>query len=105
VQQRLPAGGRDNPDARIVQYGAQASLGRSDVAYLANLSADAVPAMDQLAEPLRSCLLRTADATGPRGLRDWNLGRARAAAVAARPASFAVAPTACAPFFSGGLED
>jgi hypothetical protein len=96
-----------NPDARIVQYDAQADLGRAlDVPYLASLSADAVPAFDQLAEPLRSCLLETADLAGPRELRDWNLGRARAEQVAARdapagPVVDSVAGSACARYYSG----
>ena len=71
-----------NPDGLIVRYDAAAEA-PIDVAYLANLSADSAPAVDGLAEPLRSCLLSLA---GPRweedpGPASWNLGRARAAAL------------------------
>jgi hypothetical protein len=93
-----------NPDARIVQYDAQAGLGhRPDVSYLASLSADAVPAVDGLAEPLRSCLLGSVQVHAPRGLRDWNLGRARAAAVVAAAGAddLGRAGTACADYQVG----
>ncbi len=72
-----------NPDAQIVRFNAAAaSTTPVDVAYLQGLSADAVPAIDQLDEPLRSCVLSEAD-TAPTwgGPLAWNLGRARAADV------------------------
>jgi hypothetical protein len=52
--------------------------GRLDLGYLQQLSADAVPAIDRLPEPLRSCALADvtgAPADGPGG---WNLARSRA---------------------------
>ena len=55
--------------------------GRLDVAYLQQLSADAVPAIDRLPEPLRSCALgplATVPADGPGG---WNHSRSQARAV------------------------
>lgn len=73
-----------NPDAQIVRYNTTADLGAAlDVSYLQGLSADAVPAMDRLDEPLRSCLLGHADVDPPRGPADWNLGRDRAERVLA----------------------
>ena len=70
-----------DPDAQIVRYNAAATTD-VDVAYLRDLSADAVPAMDRLEEPLRSCLLRRSSGAG-RGPAGWNLGRHRAAGVPA----------------------
>ncbi len=69
-----------NPDAQIVRHNAAAAAAGApvDVGYLRGLSADAVPAMTALPEPLRSCLL-PATARPPAGMADWNLGRARAA--------------------------
>ncbi|GAA4347035.1 hypothetical protein GCM10023145_05630 [Angustibacter luteus] len=90
-----------NPDARIVRYDAQAPLASDlDVSYLQGLSADAVPAMDALAEPLRSCLLSGVPVNAPQGWRDWSLGRSRAATVtaAATPAG-AYADYACTQYF------
>ncbi|WP_308220982.1 DUF4173 domain-containing protein, partial [Micromonospora phytophila] len=53
--------------------------GRLDVGYVAGLSADAVPALDRLPEPLRSCALRDIAAELPDdGVRTANLGRSRA---------------------------
>jgi hypothetical protein len=65
-----------------------ATTGEVDVAYLSGLSADAVPALDRLPEPYRSCALApVAAALGPSD--PWyaaNTGRARARAVLeARP--------------------
>jgi hypothetical protein len=72
-----------NPDAQIVRYnvaagGATAAEGL-DVYYLQQLSPDAVPAVDELEGPLRTCLLASVAVTPPTGFADWNLGRARAA--------------------------
>ncbi|WP_426562263.1 DUF4153 domain-containing protein [Angustibacter sp. McL0619] len=95
-----------NPDARIVQYDTRAGLARQpDVSYLAGLSSDAVPAMDQLAEPLRTCLLWNAPRDGQRGLRAWNLGRSRAAALLGRtgPVDSAVSAP-CAALFVGDAQ-
>jgi hypothetical protein len=53
--------------------------GRLDVAYLSGLSADAVPALTRLPEPLRVCALGQIAAELPRdGLWGTNLGRDRA---------------------------
>ena len=71
-----------NPDAQIVRHNATASdQGRIDFTYLLGLSADAVPAADQLAEPLRSCVLGGLGHYRPQELAGWNLGRARARSV------------------------
>ncbi|HEY0117915.1 MAG TPA: DUF4173 domain-containing protein [Cellulomonas sp.] len=74
-----------NPDALVVRYDAAATdlPGGLDVDYAAQLSADAVPAVDGLAEPVRSEILGRMRVTPPQGLAGWNLGRSRAAAVLA----------------------
>jgi len=77
-----------DPDARIAHSGLERG-DRADLAYLSTLSVDAVPVLDWLPEPARSCVL-------PRALPDapWtsaNLARARAADVLAqRPAGACV---------------
>ncbi|HEX3004155.1 MAG TPA: hypothetical protein VHO27_08085, partial [Angustibacter sp.] len=64
------------------------------------LSADAVPAADQLAEPLRSCVLAGLGRYGRQELAGWNLGRARARSV--RDGSGPTQPaSACADVTSG----
>ena len=74
-----------NPDAMIAEHNVRRyqTTGRIDLAYLEQLSADAVPALDGLPEPLRSCVLsehrRPAD-----DWLSWNLGRARAAKILAQ---------------------
>lgn len=66
------------------------ATGKVDLAYLQGLSADAVPALDRLPEPLRSCALRGIAIPEDGGLAGWNLGRDRARSLlAAHP----VAPT------------
>ncbi|WBB65866.1 DUF4153 domain-containing protein [Micromonospora sp. WMMD812] len=73
-----------NPDRTIAERNVDRyrATGRLDVGYLAGLSADAVPALDRLPEPLRSCALRSIAADLPEdGLRAANLGRARARAL------------------------
>lgn len=74
-----------NPDAQIVRHNAASEQNAPvDVLYLWSLSSDAVPAMDRLDEPLRSCLLTGADrAPTWGGPMAWNLGRSRAADVQA----------------------
>src|SRR5690606_15348521 len=54
--------------------------GSIDYEYLADLSADAVPALMRLPEPLRSCALHdiARDLERPDEWREWNLGRSRA---------------------------
>ncbi len=56
------------------------ATGKLDVGYLQQLSADAVPAVDRLPEPLRSCVLSGMPAASPAPTRwgGWNLGRSRA---------------------------
>ena len=90
-----------NPDALIVRYNVAAAHDASlvaglDVAYLQGLSADAVPEIDRLDEPLRSCVLQHVTIAAPEGLVDWNLGRDRAAHVTAAEASDASGPSTCA---------
>jgi hypothetical protein len=68
-----------NPDAWIAQHNLDRyeATGKLDVAYLTQLSADALPTLASLEEPLRACVF-----SHPRDLDDdaleWNLGRARA---------------------------
>ncbi|WP_412515920.1 DUF4173 domain-containing protein [Actinomadura madurae] len=49
-----------NPDGFIAEHNVSrySDTGKIDIVYLRNLSADAVPALDRLPEPLRSCTLR-----------------------------------------------
>lgn len=71
-----------NPDAQIVRHNAAATAqGGVDFSYLRGLSADALPAAEQLAEPLRSCVLAGLGHLDPQELAGWNLGRARARSV------------------------
>ena len=75
-----------NPDAQIVRHNTTADLETTlDADYLAGLSADAVPAYDEIVgDPtLRRCLLATASVPPATGVGDWNLGRERAAQVLA----------------------
>ncbi len=73
-----------NPDAMIAEHNVQryAQTGKIDADYLRSLSADAVPALDRLPEPLRSCVLGDIS-VAPGDALDLNLGRVRAAAVLA----------------------
>jgi hypothetical protein len=88
-----------NPDAQIVRYNATAEFDSAlDVSYLRGLSADAVPAIDRLDEPNRSCLLSSVDAKESGGLVAWNLGRSRAERTLAEWRSAGAAdPAGCAP--------
>lgn len=71
-----------DPDAQIVRHNTSADLDVPlDVRYLQGLSADAVPAVDALDEPLRSCVLDGMSVRDAESGFGWNLGRARAAAV------------------------
>ncbi len=80
-----------NPDALIVQRNGTLSvspdgssglvLNGVDVGYLRGLSADAVPAADALAEPVRTAVLDGLADPGPDGWAGWNLGRSRATGV------------------------
>lgn len=68
-----------NPDALIVRHNTTADLDIVlDVSYLQGLSADAVPAIERLAEPLRSCVLEAIVVDPPERLADWNLSRYQA---------------------------
>lgn len=71
-----------NPDAQILRHNTTTELDVPiDIGYLQGLSADAVPAMATLAEPLRSCLLAARAPVDAEPGPDWNLGRSRAATV------------------------
>jgi hypothetical protein len=73
-----------NPDRFIAERNVArfADSGKIDTEYLASLSADAVPALQGLPEPQRSCALggiqRDLDQQGPDPWPAWNLGRYRA---------------------------
>jgi hypothetical protein len=86
-----------NPDGFVAERNADRfrSTGKIDVTYLQQLSADAVPAVNRLPEPVRSCVLAGMSAAAPKSgdLGGWNLGRSRAVdLVAAHPV---VAPVDC----------
>jgi hypothetical protein len=86
-----------NPDGFVAERNVDRYLatGKLDVYYLQGLSADAVPVVDRLPEPMRSCVLGgMRAATWPTGgLGGWNVGRSRAAdLLAARPVR---GPAAC----------
>ncbi len=75
-----------NPDAQIVRHNTAPGLDTPlDVSYLTGLSADAVPDMELLEEPLRSCLLTAVHLERSQGLPDWNVGRERAQRVLTDP--------------------
>lgn len=75
-----------NPDAFIARQNVArfAETGRIDVDYLATLSADAVPALQALPAPYRSCALTTINnklaGDRPEAWLEWNLGRSSARA-------------------------
>jgi len=62
-------------DRNVARYEA---TGKLDTAYLQGLSADAVPAIDRLPEPLRSCVLGGLVVDEDGGPGGWNFGRERA---------------------------
>ncbi|MEV0582046.1 DUF4153 domain-containing protein [Nonomuraea sp. NPDC050310] len=69
-----------DPEARVAESQVARGVDRVDYGYLRDLGADAVPALDRLPEPQRSCLLREI-ATGVRKAPEWNswnLARVRA---------------------------
>jgi hypothetical protein len=78
-----------NPDHLIAQQNVARyeATGKIDLAYLATLSADAVPALDRLPAELRRCVLTEIDQDlarlGDDALREWNLGRAQARSILA----------------------
>jgi hypothetical protein len=67
-----------NPDGYVAERNVERYLetGRIDWSYLAGLSADAVPVLEQLPADVRHCVLGPAAEGGD--LLSWNLGRARA---------------------------
>ncbi|GAA3829475.1 hypothetical protein GCM10022226_57930 [Sphaerisporangium flaviroseum] len=72
-----------NPDLRVAETQLQVrGVGRVDVDYLSDLGAEAVPAVDGLAEPWRSCLLDRMSVVGRLGGSEswngWNLAREHA---------------------------
>lgn len=69
-----------DPDARIAQRNVErfAATGDLDSGYLASLSLDAVPALQALPEPQRSCVLGAYVGRADGGWRSANLARARA---------------------------
>jgi hypothetical protein len=69
-----------DPDALIARHNTTVEPESGlDVAYLRGLSADAVPVLDGVEEPLRSCVLGAIEVHRPTSFVDWNLGRDRAA--------------------------
>ena len=73
-----------NPDGMIATRNADrfAATGRIDTAYLANLSADAVPRLAKLPPGVRACVLG-GDLGGADGLAETNISRSRARRVLA----------------------
>lgn len=69
-----------NPDGYIAERNVQrhADTGKLDVEYLRGLSVDAVPALDRLPEPARSCALAGLEVGGSASGFDYNAARARA---------------------------
>jgi hypothetical protein len=67
------------PDAMAASWNIDRyqQTGKVDLYYLSTLSADAVPALQRLPEPLRDCVLAGRETTDD-GWTTWNLGRARA---------------------------
>ena len=68
-----------NPDGVIAERNLRHSNQPIDLAYLRNLSPDAVPALMKLPDEQRACVLRAiSDDLRPGDWRTWNLGSARA---------------------------
>jgi hypothetical protein len=72
-----------NPDAQVAETQfAVRGVDRMDQDYLGHLGAEAVPALDRLPEPARSCVLREVvevnELTGPDPWNGWNLARQQA---------------------------
>ncbi|WP_084517799.1 DUF4153 domain-containing protein [Microtetraspora niveoalba] len=72
-----------NPEARVAETQLSVrGVTRLDHAYLAGLAAEAVPVLDRLPEPLRSCVLRDVVAENrldrPDPWNGWNLAREQA---------------------------
>ncbi|MFI7222153.1 DUF4153 domain-containing protein [Nonomuraea angiospora] len=96
-----------NPDLQVAHTQVEVrGVTKLDSDYLGDLGAEAVPALDKLPEPQRSCVL--ADVVAANGLsrpdpwNGWNLDRAQARAVlAARPIDKSVQ---CPPAYSRGSD-
>lgn len=78
-----------NPDLRVAETQiAVRGVDRLDADYLGDLGAEAVPALDRLPEPLRTCVLaevvRVNDLDRPDPWNGWNLARARAREILAQ---------------------
>ena len=71
-----------NPDGFVAHRNVDRwkATGKIDVGYLGSLSADAVPAVDRLPEPLRSCVLNDISVADG-GIAGLNAGRSRARAL------------------------
>lgn len=69
-----------NPDGYIAERNVDryTDTGEIDVGYLRGLSTDAVPALDRLPEPVRSCALSDIDAWDEPAWFDYNASRTRA---------------------------
>ncbi len=77
-----------NPDARVAESQVTVrGVHRLDEHYLGRLSADAIPGLDKLPEPIRSCVLgdviETQDLHFPEPWNGWNLSRQKAAGILA----------------------
>lgn len=87
-----------NPDGFVASRNVERfeATGKIDQSYLQTLSADAVPAIDRLPEPVRSCVLGEIVVPTGGGFAGWNLGRARAQAVFdKRPRGEVLAASGC----------
>ncbi|NAS24330.1 DUF4173 domain-containing protein [Herbidospora sp. NEAU-GS84] len=77
-----------NPDAQVAETQVSVrGVDRLDAHYLGRLSADAIPGLDRLPEPIRSCVLQevieTQDLRFPDPWNGWNLSRRQAAEILA----------------------
>ncbi|WP_030451152.1 DUF4153 domain-containing protein [Herbidospora cretacea] len=85
-----------NPDAQVAETQVSVrGVDRLDAHYLGRLSADAIPGLDRLPEPIRSCVLQEVievqDLRFPDPWNGWNLSRRKAAEIlAAHPVDRAV---------------
>ncbi len=83
-----------DPEQLVARWNVErfARTGRIDVAYLRELSDDAVPALDRLEEPYRSCVLGWMPRDGRADpWYGWNLARSRADGIeSARPSTVPV---------------
>jgi hypothetical protein len=91
-----------NPDRYIAEQNAIrfADTGYIDLYYMRDLSADAVPALDRLPEPYRSCVLdevnrELENSEADEEWRHWNLGRAQARWILADYVSPYDGPNSC----------